>query len=130
METSNARVQAVISYFNGIIECSTDRNEIAVAQMAKEAIMNHESFLLALSAVESIHWYTLKNGKMSEGASSRETAWYRASDVLNTLESIGECHNCVGCSHELSDRELEPCCTCVRNTDFVRDRYIGTVSDE
>lgn len=123
MKTSKARVQAAISYFNGIIECSTDRSEIAAAQMAKEAIIHRGAHLTARTAVGELPWYTLKDGKMSNGAAGRETAWYKASDVLNTLDSIIDSQYCTCCKYEFSSRVCEPCCTCVRNAELFNDQY-------
>ena len=123
MGTSNARVQAAISYFNGIIECSTDRNEIAAAQMAKEALIHRVAYLTARTAVGELPWYTLKDGKMSSGAKGRETAWYKASDVLNTLDSIIDSQNCTCCKYEFSSRECEPCRSCPRNAELFYDQY-------
>lgn len=35
-----------------------------------------------IKEIEHVTWYQMKKGSMQEGSSSREGAWYKASDIL------------------------------------------------
>ena len=61
----------------------------------------------AIDAFESLDWYSVRNGRLMQGATSSDDAVYKYADVFNTLRDLPAKPQWIPCSKKLPEKTGE-----------------------